>query len=73
MATEQELIVIKQADWKALNKHFQRAVDMADRCRENDMMDMAGTYDEQADQLMEEMELLENWLIDHNAPGWVST
>lgn len=68
--TIDELIVMKEADWKALNKQFQRVVDMADRCRESDMMDMAETYDEQADQLIQEMEPLEDWLIDHD-DNWI--
>lgn len=72
MATQQE-IAQKQAEWEALSEQYQEKLDMAVRCRESDMMDMAETYDEQADNLDHSLFDLENWLVNNDAPGWVST
>jgi len=66
-------IARKQALWDDLNAKLKIAKDMADRCRESDMMDMAETYDDDGDSIQYDMDRLENWLIDHNAPGWVAT
>jgi len=81
---EQDLIAIKQADWFALEAQRQRLDAAIGNLRvlsemHFDSLDKTAFLDKIADceSRLEEIDYamfdLENWLIDHNAPGWVAT
>lgn len=77
-------IVIAQQEWDDRNKRFK---EVKEKQRRLEFYKSAGLseaqyasaheawcdYDELLEQLHDEMTELENWLIDHSAPGWVAT
>lgn len=85
MVTKDNLILMKQQDWQALEgqrQRYERRLKAAEDYAENDCVDELD-YHRASERISElEFELasinkaltdLENWLIDHDAPGWVAT
>lgn len=80
---EQELIAQKQAEWDALAAQKRKAErlsaqadqamgEAANAAEREYFMEMAGIADDRIDEIEEAMLELEDWLVDHCAPGWVS-
>ena len=85
MVTRDGLILMKQQDWQALEgqrQRLERKLKAAEDFAENGCTDELD-YHRASERISElEFELssidralkeLENWLIDHDAPGWVAT
>lgn len=85
MVTEAELIAMKTNDWWALEaqrQKIQRFKQNAEEYAENsavgqmdydNAVNRAALLGERLTEIDHTMFDLENWLIDHNAPGWVAT
>lgn len=84
MPNEQDLIAVKQADWFALEAERQKYdalignlrvlsemhFDSPDKVR---CLERIADSEERLEEIDHAMFDLENWLVNHNAPGWVST
>ena len=84
MVTEAELIAMKQAEWDFLNSqqlNWKRALKLAqlecdialDERRYTDAFNRGAEAEQEIEAYETELRKLEDWLIDHNVPGWVAT
>lgn len=66
-------IMVMQRTWESFKERLEKVELLESQCYEAGMSDMAETYAEEADELWLRTTICEDWLIDHNAPGWVAT
>lgn len=71
---EQELIAQKQLEWDGLAAKRREIGRKIERGYESDIrQELMEYWQEIYDGIEDDMRELEDWLIEHCAPGWVST